>query len=286
MTSELPRTISRCLLVCCLLAPFAMAGCGGGATADVTVTFKEVEAAADDGGDTETTPVTVGKSGSVKGRITVSGASPLPPLVAKGDVKTGKDEICAARDVPDERLVVGANGGLKNVFIYLDKVPSKVKKLIPKAELTDIKVDQQYCRFVPHAVLCRTGQKVVLLNSDSAAHNVNSKSKKNTPFSSVVKAEDKTGSQAVVYKKAEKEPFRVVCDFHSWMVGYHLPLDHPWAAVSGDDGSFEIKDLPPGKYTFKVWHEGRTLERVKVTINPGEAFDLTRSYDAATLLGS
>jgi len=74
------------------------------------------------------------------------------------------------------------------------------------------------------------------------------------------------------YSKGESKPFMVGCDVHPWMKAYHLAVDHPFAAVSAADGTFEIKDLPAGKHEFKVWHEkGGELEKaLAVTIKPGE----------------
>ena len=94
---------------------------------------------------------------------------------------------------------------------------------------------------------------------------------KTTSFNSIVNPNDNVGAR-LVYKLAEQEPISVVCDIHAWMRAYHLPIDHPFAAVSGEDGTFEIKDLPAGKHEFKIWHEaGGMLEKAfVVTVKPGD----------------
>ena len=89
----------------------------------------------------------------------------------------------------------------------------------------------------------------------------------------------------MVYGQAEKEPFQVGCDIHSWMTAYHLPLDHPFAAVSAADGTFEIKDLPSGKHEFKVWHEaGKMVEKALVVeIKPGDNNEVSIKVPASKL---
>jgi hypothetical protein len=131
--------------------------------------------------------------------------------------------------------------------------------------------DQKNCVFLPHALVVRAGQPVKILNDDGALHNTHTYPKRNTPFNQGVQPNDRTGVD-LVYTRPETQPLMVGCDVHPWMKAYHLPIDHPYAAVSGPDGKFEIKDLPAGKHEFKVWHEkGGELQRaLVVTIKPNE----------------
>ena len=39
------------------------------------------------------------------------------------------------------------------------------------------------------------------------------------------------------------------------MRAYIGAVEHPYFAVTGADGSFEIKNLPPGDYTVAAWQE-------------------------------
>ena len=205
-------------------------------------------------------------SGNLKGKIEFTGAfTTLPPLYVKGGDVKDKD-VCAAVEAPDETILV-KDGGLANVFIYLKKAP----KTVPPAPSTDLIFDQKYCVFKPHAMAMRVGQTVRVLNSDSIAHNTHTNAKKNTGINNLISPNDAVGLP-LVYKQSEQDPFSVVCDIHPWMRAYHLPVDHPYFAVSGADGTFEIKDLPAGQHEFKVWHEaGGVLEKsLAVTIKPGD----------------
>lgn len=210
--------------------------------------------------------------GTLRGKVEFSGSfTPLPPLHLKGDANVKDAAVCAAETAPDQTILV-KDGGLANVFIYLKKAP----KAAPAAPTDSLIFDQKYCVFKPHAMTMRVGQTVRILNSDGVAHNTHTYGNKTVQFNSIVPPNDAVGVP-LIYKQAEQEPISVGCDIHPWMKAYHLPIDHPYVALSGEDGTFEIKDLPAGKHEFKVWHEaGKLLEKsLVVTIKPGDNDPLT-----------
>lgn len=266
------------VVLCASLILALNVGCSGplvsGANSPTTVTYRPAtKDAVAEAADTTAAVATVDASpaeggvGSLKGRVEFVGDfAPLAPLFAKGGA-TKDPSVCGAEAIPNETILV-KDGGLANAFIYLDKVPKGA--VIPAAG-AKIDFDQKVCIFTPHAMVVRVKQAVRVLNADGAAHNTHTYPKKNSAFNSVVQPNDRGGVD-LVYSQAEKEPFQVGCDIHSWMTAYHLPLDHPFAAVSAADGTFEIKDLPAGKHEFKVWHEaGKMVEKALVVmIKPGE----------------
>jgi hypothetical protein len=211
--------------------------------------------------------VAAGGVGTLKGKVVFEGnLSPLAPLFAKGAAP--KDpSVCGAEAIPNETIVI-SDGGLANVFVYLEKAPKGAAVSAPAGNL---EFDQKTCIFKPHAMVMRVKQTVTVLNDDAAAHNTHTYPKKSSPFNSVVQPNDRKGV-ALKYDQVEREPLTVGCDIHPWMQAYHLPLDHSFAAVSAADGTFEIKDLPAGKHEFKVWHEvGKMVEKaLVVTIKPGD----------------
>jgi len=280
---------SNKILVLGLLASFA--GCSeysGGAYVVPEVTFVPAEttgAAAESVGDVADEPIEVASPGTFTGKVVlVGGGAGLPPLIAMGaDVKD--KEVCAAVDVPDERLVVGNGNGVANVFIYLPKAPKNFKSLEPPAD--PFLFDQKNCRFLPHCVVIPTGQTVKVLSDDSVAHNTHTYPNKNQGVNSGVAPGDREGKLEFVYRKSEAQPLSVKCDYHTWMTAYHLPLDHPFAAVTDADGGFTIADLPAGKHTFTVWHEavdGNFVERkLVVDIQPGGETDMQIELSADKL---
>jgi len=131
--------------------------------------------------------------------------------------------------------------------------------------------DQKGCKFLPHAFIVRIRQTVNVLSGDGIAHNTHTFPVKNSTFNQIIPPNDRKGIP-FSYTKSEAAPIEVKCDIHNWMLAYHLPLDHPWAAVSKADGTFRIEDVPAGKHKFRVWHEavgqagGYITRNLQVTI--------------------
>jgi hypothetical protein len=216
-----------------------------------------------------------------RGRITVAGTPPtLSPLVAKDDPKV-KDAVCVAQAVPDESVIVGDGGGLANVFVYAKKVPSGVE--VPPVPTEPVVIDQVACRFVPQAMVFRVGQPLLMKNSDPVSHNVRTAGF-TQQINQIISPNDQTGIP-VSYSRPERVPVQTKCDIHAWMLAYHFPLDHPYAAVTGPDGSFEIKDLPPGDWEFVVWHgkAGNIEKSVKFKAAAGQVVAQDFSVPAADL---
>lgn len=259
-------------------------GCGGGADAVTTVSLKpatldsESGSGSGGGGEKSSSGGTTGGSGpgNLVGRFVLDGNAPnLSALVAQGaSVKDA--EFCSANAVPDQSLVVGDGGGIANIFIFLDKAP---KGYEPEGELPELVFDQSNCTFVPHGLVVQVGQTVKVMNDDGCAHNTNMKVIRNKSFNQVVNGNDRNGVP-LIYEKPEPNPIQAACDFHAWMKAYHLVLDHPFAACSKADGSFEIKNLPAGTHKFRIWHESAgLLERgLKVEIKPGVDNQLEQTY--------
>lgn len=271
-----------------LFAPVLMFGCverregiGGGARSPVKVKMlmeqgfggaatSEVQAA---------TGEKITEFGTFRGKISIKGTAPvLSPLVAQGAQM--KDAICSQMAVPDESAVVGPQGGLANVFVFLRKVPNVD---IPEPPTDPVVVDQKGCKFVPHALIVRTGQPLKLINSDPVAHNVGITGTAMS-FNQTIPASDLEGL-TLSYERPERVPVPTRCDFHGWMRGWQLAVDHPWFALTGDDGSFEIADVPAGEMEFVIWHEklGYIEKQLKVAISPDAPFEKTIEIDASRL---
>jgi hypothetical protein len=273
----------------------AVVGCskvpdfGGGASVVPDVTFVPASSeAAESDADAPTDVATsagAGGSGSFAGKVVLTGSvTPLSALIKMGaDVKD--KEVCAAVETPDERLVLGAGNTVQGVFIYLNKAPKGGKALEVPAD--PFLFDQKNCRFLPHCVIIPCGQLVKVLSGDPVAHNTHTYPRKNPSVNSGVAPEDREGLLSFTYRKAESVPLSVKCDYHTWMSAYQLPIDHPYAAVTDENGAFMIPDLPAGKHSFIVWHEaadGGFVERkFAVEIKSGESTEMQIDYPADRL---
>lgn len=223
--------------------------------------------------------------GSIKGNIQFNGAAPVrPPIYAKGAAP--KDpQVCGAVEIVDESLVVNAkNNGIAHVFVYMAKAPAGFKVAPPPAG-PGVIFDQKNCAFLPHALLCRTNQIVNVLNSDPIAHNTRTNPIRNNGFNQNVGPMTPAGVVTFSYKKPEKLPVKVNCDFHPWMIAHHLVLDHPFMAVTDANGDFVINGIPAGNHEFIVWQErtGYLDRTLQVTVPAGGAANVNLKYGADKL---
>lgn len=189
------------------------------------------------------------QTGTLTGKFVYEGA---PPEAAA--LKVDKDvEVCGQHPLKDESLVVGADGGIANVVVF---VRSKNVKVDPKLEASlppTVTMDNKNCRFEPHVVGVWAGkQKLVLANADPVGHNSNVQPPGDVGANPLL-APMKT--QELSFRRAQNTGVQVTCNIHPWMKGYVVIRDNPYFAISGADGSFEIKDLPPGEYEFQLWQE-------------------------------
>lgn len=217
--------------------------------------------------------------GTIKGTFVVEGEVPqLPPKVEQGE-QVKDSAVCAASPVPDLSIVVDPKTkGLKNVFIWIDDFdPEDIPEAMAKPKNPTVVCDQKGCRFIPHAAFAWTEQTLVLKNSDPIAHNFHVTAIRGDSFNPIIAANDQNGVKQDL-EKGDMLPVPVTCDIHSWMRANLLVLEHPYAAISGDTGTFEISGIPPGEYDFTVWHEAagllRDFEVEGVEIEAGKTVDL------------
>ena len=212
--------------------------------------------------------------GTLKGQVLLEGDIPkIEPLVVKGNAQAKDAAVCAAQEVPDEKLVVDPNSkGIANVVVYLAKKPAKIHPTLEKSAVPQVKFDQQGCRFMPHVLLVRTDQTVLVLSDDEAAHNTHTFPIKNRQDNFVVSPKDRVGVTVKPLTLAEKLPSKVGCDIHPWMIAYWVILDHPYAAITDAQGQFEIPNLPTGSHELIVWQEsaGYLEKKYTVKIKDGE----------------
>ena len=235
--------------------------------------------------------------GSLKGRLVFDG-DPAKPAA----VNVTKDvEYCGKHDLVDETVSVGQDNGLTNAFIYLYVKRGKSVDVHPDLEKVSeepIVLDNKGCRFEPHALIVRTGATLEIRNSDvGIGHNTNAQGLLQNPKFNEQVSNDSPIIK--VFEKTEPIPTEVACNVHPWMKAYLLIRDNPYMTATGEDGSFEIKNLPAGKHEFIFWHESkgnlRDLKvggkktsrkgRAKLEIAAGETLDLGDVKVSAKVLG-
>jgi len=234
-----------------------------------------------------------GKMGTatIKGKVS---APDKPANVRPIDMNA--DKFCAAQhakpQMPQGKMVF-SDGTLPYAFVYLKNVEGKYD-----APTDPLEIDQSGCMYKPHVAGMIAGQKMKIVNSDDTNHNIHSLPTKNSPFnfSQPKKGMEKVLEGGQTFNNPEVM-IKIKCDVHPWMSAYVGVLTHPFFAVSGKGGAFEIKNVPAGKYTLVTWHEdfgtteqeievkdGATTEQdVKLTKKAGDAGGVVREIPVATL---
>jgi streptogramin lyase/plastocyanin len=171
----------------------------------------------------------------------------------------------------DESLLVSADGGLANVFVYVRNAPEGDYPVSTEPAI----VDQQGSIFEPRVQGFRVGQTVQMKNGDPFIHNVRSLSRANPTFNIVQPAG--TPDREKIFEKAEG-PITIKCDFHRWMTAHLWVMDHPFFAVTDSDGEFTITGLPPGEYTLSAWHELLGTQETTIRVNDSTTPEASLSF--------
>jgi plastocyanin len=191
--------------------------------------------------------------GVIEGSVVFSGKPPARKILKK-DAECGQQKM----DVYDDAVLVGSDGGLKNVIVYLKDAP-------PAGDGTTrppVLLDQVGCAYSPRVVALQTGQTLHVINGDNIIHNVHTESTKNPPINLAMP----NGQSKYDLTFAKPEIFPIKCDVHSWMQGWIGVFPNPFFAVTDRKGHFTIKQLPPGTYTLVAHHERYGDLEQKITI--------------------
>ncbi|MGE0681560.1 MAG: hypothetical protein AB7P69_11775 [Candidatus Binatia bacterium] len=199
--------------------------------------------------------ITVVNGGSIAGRVKFAG-SVTPPQ--KVEISKDRDE-CGKTEKIDESILVGEDRGLQNVLVSILEI-QKGKVFTDSVPI----LDQRDCRYVPHLVLVPVGKPLTILNNDGVLHSVHTHSVKNPAFNRA-QSKFKTEMQEIL---AYPEIIKLTCDVHSWMSGWIIVQEHPYFTVSGENGFFELLDVPPGEYVVSFWHEVLGIKEISLVVEP------------------
>jgi plastocyanin len=200
----------------------------------------------------------IGATGRVHGTVSWTGEVPKPRDVALyGGCEIGHEG--ALQLAP----AIVKDGKLAEAFVV---VTSGVDGYaIPAPPAAPVVVTQHGCLYQPRVSGVRVGQPMQFVNSDAIFHNVRAVATNNETFALNQAAQ---GQKDVVTFKKPELMVETRCDIHPWMVSHIGVVDHPWFAVTGDDGAFSLDGVPAGDLELTVWSDAGGVQKKHVTVPP------------------
>jgi plastocyanin len=214
------------------------------------------------------TPIDPATVATVSGTVKFDGAA---PKASKIDMS--QDPGCKGMNQAENVVVTG--GDLANVFVYVKDGLGNRAFDVPKDAVV---LDQQGCRYHPHVLGVMAGQTVQIKNDDPTTHNIHPTPKDNREWN-----ESQPPSSPAIEKNFAREEIMlpVKCNQHPWMKMYVNVVKSPFFAVTGKDGKYEIKGLPPGDYTIAFVQEKLGEQDQKVTVAAKETKTVDQSFKPA-----
>jgi plastocyanin len=198
---------------------------------------------------------------TVKGTVKFQGTVPKPT-----HVDMSADPKCAQAHpggATTQDIEADSKGDLQNVIVYVSQGLGDAKFDPPKEAA---EIDQKGCMYQPHVVTLRANQQLNVVNSDNTTHNIHPTPNNNRELNQ----SQPPGVPFSMTFAREEIAIPVKCNIHPWMHSYIAVFKHPYFAVTGKDGSFEIGNLPPGSYTITAWHEKLGTAFQKITVGESE----------------
>jgi plastocyanin len=210
-----------------------------------------------------TRSVSAAAEGKITGTIKLDGTPPH-----QRPIDMSKEPTCAAihkdKPVATETVVVGPNGGLQFVAVYISEgLDAATSNQVPSETPT---WDQKGCQYIPHVMALAVGQHFKVVNSDQTSHNIHPQPTKNSEWN---KSQPQGAPPFDVSWANVEIAIPVKCNIHPWMHGYMAVVKGP-TAVSDGNGSYAINNVPPGNYTVTAWQEVYGTQTQKVTVASGK----------------
>jgi len=202
---------------------------------------------------------------SVRGVVHFDGKVP-----AAKPISMAADPVCARQHptpVTTQEIMVDSKGDLENVIVFVSDGLGD-RSFDPPAQ--PAVVEQKGCMYQPHVMAVRANQPLEVVNHDQTSHNIHPQPANNREWN---KAEP-PGSKMEEAFAREEIAIPVKCNLHPWMRSYIAVFKHPYFAVTGKDGSFDLSHLPPGTYTIKAWQEKLGTSSQTLTIGANETKEI------------
>lgn len=202
--------------------------------------------------------------GAIKGKVKASVKVDDPMLQMTTDT-----DFCGTNQKA-LMYVLSPSLEVKNVLVVVEDIQRG--KAIQKNDLT---INNLKCRYEPLIGITYKGANFVIKNSDPIFHNTNLAIRHNATKRTVYNLALPKKDQVITKLVKSTGLHDVKCDAHPWMRAYAYVSEHPYVGITDEGGNFEIKDLPPGKYKVRFWHEGLDEITRDVEVASAKTFELS-----------
>jgi plastocyanin len=211
-------------------------------------------------------------TGEISGKVYFHGKAPeLRPI------SMDKDPVCASglsgEALPEDGRV-NSNGTLPNAFVYISKGSGNLSTPAPTNSVT---LTQKGCVYEPHVLGIQVGQPLQIVTVDPTAHNIHISATNGNRDWNVTQQPGTTSVNTKFSKPAIMVP--VHCNIHPWMEAFIGVVTNPYFAVTGADGRFTIKNVPPGDYTLSVWIATFGSQERTVNVRKDESATVDFTFD-------
>jgi len=208
--------------------------------------------------------------GMITGKVTYTGTPPkMKPIDMSKEPNCAKEH--AASPVLTENVVTGPGNTVEWAVVYVSQGDQG-----STPDTQTVKFDQKGCQYIPHVLPMQVNQPIQIVNSDPHLHNIHPLPKINAEWNK----SQPPGTPPLNEKYDKPEFIPVKCNVHPWMHGWFIVLNTSHYSVTGSDGSFSIKGLPPGKYTLTAWQEQFGTQTQDVTLAGSETKTITFVFKA------
>ena len=215
---------------------------------------------------------------SITGRVLFDGDPPEREQIPAETIAASRDELCIAHHTDEpllsEELIVAEDRAIRNVLVHVRSFPQEWEHQPPEASK---RITQISCAFVPHVAAVMTGQTMIVTSDDDTAHNVHYQGRLNRVRRGNVTI-SKGEELEWTFRRPEIGTSYIKCDIHPWMRCYIPILDHPYFVVTGDDGAFQLGQLPPGEYEIEAWHATLGTQQQTITLADGETAEVELAF--------
>lgn len=216
----------------------------------------------------------------LRGTVTFQGTAPEPK---EFELRRYPDQVfCGALSDGDghrflKEVNVGQGSGLKDVVVVVEGVQSG-----KPFTFTNAQVEANVCQFLPFVTVVSDKRQLTVTNRDPVSHDIQGYAYDQDGVDIVLHRPSlkATGTTNIVHLVKGRKVFTMQCGMHPYMQNWGYAIDNPYYAVTDQDGTFSIGELPPGTYNVKAWHPILGVQERELTVEPNDTATLDVRFDA------